>query len=66
MAGLPPTVRIEVTRGCPTPDELAVVAVLLLTRAAAAARGAGAGRPAAGATWRPDAFEPSHSWHSRP
>ena len=66
MTGGPrPTARIEVTHGSPTPEELAVLTVLLLGRAAADAS-TGAARPATGATWHPDAFEPSHSWHHRP
>ncbi|WP_369392523.1 acyl-CoA carboxylase subunit epsilon [Streptomyces sp. CG1] len=58
-APFPPPIRVE--KGEATEEELAAVAVLLLSRGALA--GAGAEPAAPGApSWRPHTFHPPHSW----
>ncbi|MEV5873240.1 acyl-CoA carboxylase epsilon subunit [Streptomyces sp. NPDC052101] len=56
---LTPPIRVE--KGEATEEELAALAVLLLSRGALA--GAGAEPASPGTTsWRPHAFHPPHSW----
>ena len=59
-----PTAPIRVEKGEATEEELAALAVLLLSRTALAGSGAEAPSPGSPGTtsWRPHAFHAPHSW----
>ncbi|MEU9993214.1 acyl-CoA carboxylase subunit epsilon [Streptomyces sp. NPDC048045] len=57
------TAPIRVEKGEATDEELAAIAVLLLSRSALAGNGAEAASPGT-TSWRPHAFHAPHSWQS--
>ncbi|WP_031090999.1 acyl-CoA carboxylase subunit epsilon [Streptomyces sp. NRRL WC-3549] len=57
-----PCIRIE--KGAATPEELAALTVLFLTRAPAATAAAETRRPGSTTAWRPDPFHAPHSWQA--
>ncbi|MGW2704498.1 acyl-CoA carboxylase epsilon subunit [Streptomyces sp. NPDC001340] len=56
-----PTAPIRVEKGEATQEELAALAVLLLSRTAPAGSGAEPSSPGT-TSWRPHAFHAPHSW----
>ncbi|MFE1882465.1 acyl-CoA carboxylase epsilon subunit [Streptomyces diastatochromogenes] len=56
-----PTAPIRVEKGEATEEELAALAVLLLSRSALAGSGAEPSSPGT-TSWRPHAFHAPHSW----
>lgn len=61
---IPSTACIRIEKGAATPEELAALTVLFLTRAPRTAPGAEPGRPGSTTVWRPDLFHAPHSWQS--
>ncbi|MDH6224226.1 MULTISPECIES: acyl-CoA carboxylase subunit epsilon [Streptomyces] len=58
------TACIRIEKGAVTPEELAALTVLFLTRAPRTASEAGPDRPVSTTAWRPDGFHAPHSWQA--
>lgn len=61
---IPSTACIRIEKGAVTPEELAALTVLFLSRPPRTAPGAGTSHPAPATAWRPDGFHAPHSWQA--
>lgn len=64
ITAVPSSACIRIEKGAVTPEELAALTVLFLSRSSGAAAEAGTGHPAPATAWRPDGFHAPHSWQA--
>ncbi|MBM9618682.1 acyl-CoA carboxylase subunit epsilon [Streptomyces zhihengii] len=61
---IPSTACIRIEKGAVTPEELAALTVLFLSRPSMTASATETDPPAPTTAWRPDAFHAPHSWQA--